>query len=201
MTLRLLGWGMVVAFVTLPLNGFDLLPDVVGWVMLLAALWTLAGGSVLLERARIAGIVGVASSALAFAAYFSEQRLAWLDLLSTLVELACWTFVVTWLMAGLARRATRQEPVAALRARQLARIAFVANLVVVGFHLVRIAFVAAGLRRVLTTSGPMAWLALLVELASGVVDILVVAFCFRHADCSWVLRDPGRRELVEPSQD
>lgn len=121
MTLRLVAWGLLVVLLDLPLNGFDVLPDVAGWVLVVLGLWDLAQRQPLLRRARGAAILATVCAATQFALFFSEQRLyavrAGVALLLSLLLLAtCW-----WLLAGFVGRAEPVDPAAARQTRRVAR--------------------------------------------------------------------------------
>ena len=64
MGLQVIGWGLVLVLVDLRLNGFDVLPDVVGWGMVLTGLWAMASLVAEFARARTAALAALVAAQL-----------------------------------------------------------------------------------------------------------------------------------------
>lgn len=113
----LVAWGALVLAADPVLNGFDLLPDAIGWALVLAGLVE----SRLADAARVLALAlaGLVCSLLDFAVFFSESAPRWLGAgLRTAAALA-WMAVLWQLLTRLSDRLHAQQPSRAHRVRRL----------------------------------------------------------------------------------
>ncbi|MFC6357844.1 hypothetical protein [Luteococcus peritonei] len=186
MGLRLVGWGLVAVLVDLRLNGFDVLPDVVGWGLVLAGLWALASLAVDFARARLAALLGLVAAGIELGLFFSEGRYPVAESLAGVVVTTC-TLACGWfLLHGVARRARAVAPGAVERSLVLAhRLLAVFGLLLAG-EMVGLVIAMTGRELNLTLSGPGALVVVFVGIVLLVVAVQLVLFCFAHADEPWL---------------
>lgn len=110
MAMRLISWGLIVALLDLRLNGFDMLPDVVGWALVLVGLTELLGekkpegGRREFSLARIAALVALVAEVLLLGLYFSERPFRVLDSAADVLVGLATLAMVWWLLHGIAER-------------------------------------------------------------------------------------------------
>lgn len=190
MTMRLLGWAMLLVGLDPSLNGFDVLPDVAGWAIAYAVVEEQAlahpEASVDFTRAKQAALLAGILGGITMALFFSEQ--SW-DVLLHAVGLgeglaalaATW-----WMLMGVAAASTGRDQHLVHMARRLAVLmagVLVGRAMAAGWSLS-----AAIAGHDATLGGTSGWVALrllgaLVELAAyGALAV----FCFRLDGRPWL---------------
>lgn len=124
MTMRLLGWAILLIGLDPSLNGFDVLPDVAGWAIAFAVLeeQALAHPAAAPEytHAKRAALVTAFVGAVLMALFFSEQPSDVLRGSLRLVEVLA-ALAATWgLLMGIAKASVGHEPALVFTARRLA---------------------------------------------------------------------------------
>ncbi|GGL41584.1 hypothetical protein H9L10_08520 [Phycicoccus endophyticus] len=132
-------WGLLVVVVDLPLAGWDIVPDVVGWVWVLVGLRGADTVHPAFVRARAAALVGVPVWLLTGTPLLTGERWAALAFTALTIEIVLVTVVTHQLCTGVL--ATAADDGEALRWARLLRVAAV---VVGGVLLVGLALYAAG---------------------------------------------------------
>lgn len=164
-------WGLLVVTLDLPLAGWDVLPDVVGWAWVFYGLGGAATVSPAFVRARAAALVGMPVWVVTGTPLFVDARWLWLQVAALTVEIVVWTLAVHQVASGVLAGLPEGE---ADTTRWAARLR-TAALVVGGLQLVALA--AYGVVPVLY---PLAFL------LSVVVGVLAVVLVQRVARAGWL---------------
>ncbi len=120
-------WGLLVVVVDLPLAGWDVLPDLVGYAWVIIGLAGAASVHPAFVRARAAAVVGIPVWAVLGTPLFAAPRFGTLLLTALTVEIVVVTLLVHQLCTGILATAPADDPDSA----RWARILRVAALVVV----------------------------------------------------------------------
>lgn len=124
MTMRLLGWAMLLVALDPSLNGFDVLPDVAGWAIAFAVLEdrALSGrrGSRDFARGQYAALVAAVLGAASMALFFSEQPFEVLRACLWLGEVLAALCASWWLLMGVATASAPHERDLVFTSRRLA---------------------------------------------------------------------------------
>lgn len=187
MTMRLLSIGIAVVLVDLRLNKFDLLPDVVGWLLVLVALWDLAPRAVALHRALVAGVVGAVAALVGFLLFFSEVSRDVLGVTAGIAHTLAWVAMHWFLLTGIAALAQPHHPAMAVQGRRLALLIAALNLPVVVVQAASLVAAAQRHSQTWTSNGLGGVLAVLWVL------LMVVA---HGAEVGYLLRAGRRGRLV-----
>ncbi|MBT9254217.1 hypothetical protein KMZ32_00740 [Phycicoccus sp. MAQZ13P-2] len=164
-------WGLLVVVVDLPLDGWDVLPDVVGYAWVIYGLTGAAGVHPAFVRARSAAVVGIPVWAVLGTPLFASPRYGTLLVTALTVQVVVTTLLVHQVCTGILATAPADDPDSA----RWARILRVATLVVGVLMLLAIVLTVGGLG-----------LYPLTFLASVVVGVLTVILVQRVARAGWI---------------
>lgn len=164
-------WGLLVVVVDLPLAGWDVLPDLVGYAWVIIGLAGAASVHPAFVRARAAALVGIPVWAVLGTPLFAAPRFGTLLLTALTVEIVVVTLLVHQLCTGILATAPADDPDSA----RWARILRVAALVVGVLLLVALVLTAGGFGLY-----PLAFL------GSVVVGVLTVILLQRVARAGWI---------------